>query len=530
MANTKSLVRVKDPQSLGVNTKVVNEFLKTAQEKNLEFHSLMVVRNGKVAIEWYNEPFSRDSSHVVYSVSKSFTSTAIGFAIDEGLLTLDTKLLDVFPEVVPKKQHEYFEKLTVRNLLRMSGGKQPSIIADKSKIDWLDDFVNSPWAFEPGEKFLYINENFYVLSAMINRLTGVTLRQYLMPRLFEPLGIDFPEWETDRNGIEAGGWGLYLKTEDLAKFVLCYLNEGKYKNKQIIPKSWTLEATAKQIDNSYNRPGTEASVGYGYGFWKNKFSEKSFRADGMFCQFGITFSEHNAVVVVTSSIPVEEDGLVQIFNYFPKAFEDISEEKESLAPAYLEKPVINERSATEQLVDNRFIKFKKKILLNLVGFPLSVLPIAVTYMLSEKTGNIDMVKFRFDDKDCTFQWSEGEAVNTIPVGLDGHYRYGKMHLAGLDFTVCSNATWIDENNLLLSIRPIETVGKRNLIFDFLPNDKVIMTPSSTPSCASILDSLNGFFDQIIPFKPVCNVFKNVLTYIPSVVECKHYGKFIDKIK
>ena len=524
---TKSIPRAKTPQSVGVSAKVVNDFFKNAEKKSLEYHSFMVIRNGKVAVEWYNEPFDKDTAHSVYSVSKSFTSTAIGFAVSEGLISLDDKVLDFFPEFAPKKPDPRFDKLTVHNLLRMSSGKQPSFLSDKGKVDWIEDFINSPWVFEPGEKFLYINENIFMLSAIINRVTGMSMREYLRPRLFEPLGIDYPFWETNKDGIEAGGWGLYLKTEDLAKFTLCYLKGGKYKGEQVIPKEWTQLATQKQIDNEYNRPGSDSSFGYGYCFWRDHLG--GFRADGMFSQFGIAFPEYNAVVVVTSSITNEQDGLDGIFDFFPKAFIEADENTElqmtkSHAPAYSEHPV------KEQEVNDRYIKFRKKILLNLVGFQLSVLPLAITYMMSDKAGNIDMVKFNFNGEECTFRWSEGDEHNIIALGMDGHYRYSTMTLGQIEFKVCSNATWIDDNTLLVSIRPIQTVGKRNMIFSFRPHDKVVMTPSSTPYVGDILATLDGFFEQMIPNKTVLKIFNKILEVLPPLVEPKHHGKFIEGIK
>ncbi len=527
MAKSKALVYAKTPQSVGVSAKVLNEFFKNAEEKNLEYHSLIVIRNGKVAIEWYNEPFNKDTNHSVYSVSKSFTSTAIGFAVSEGLISLEDKVLDFFPEYAPKKPDKRFEKLTVHNLLRMSSGKQPSFLADKGKIDWIEDFINSPWVFEPGEKFLYINENIYMLSAIINRVTGMSMREYLQPRLFEPLGIDFPFWETDSNGIEAGGWGLYLKTQDLAKFMLCYLKNGKYKGEQVIPAEWVRLASSKQIDNEYNRPGSDASYGYGYCFWLDHLG--GFRADGMFSQFGIAFPEHNAVVIVTSSITDEQTGLDGIFDFFPRAFEE-ADENTQVEASHSTPPAYSEHPAKEQEIDDRYIKFRKKLLLNLVGFQVSVLPLAVTYMMTDKAGNIDMVKFNFNGEECSFRWSEGNEHNEIMVGMDGHYRYSTMTLGQIEFKVCSNATWIDDETLLLSIRPIQTVGKRNMLFNFRSNDKVVMTPSSTPYVGDILATLGGFFDQVIPIKPVCAVFKKVVQLLPPLVEPKHYGKFIEGIK
>lgn len=524
---TKAIPRAKTPQSVGVSAKVVNDFFKNAQEKNLEYHSFMVIRNGKVAVEWYNEPFDKDTTHSVYSVSKSFTSTAIGFAVSEGLISLDDKLLDFFPEFAPKKPDPRFDKLTVHNLLRMSSGKQPSFLSDKGKVDWIEDFINSPWVFEPGEKFLYINENIFMLSAIINRVTGMSMREYLRPRLFEPLGIDYPFWETNKDGIEAGGWGLYIKTEDLAKFTLCYLKDGKYKGEQVIPKEWVRLATQKQIDNEYNRPGSDSSFGYGYCFWLDHLG--GFRADGMFSQFGIAFPEHNAVVVVTSSIAVEQDALDGIFDFFPKAFIE-ADESTALEMTKPVAPALSEHPEKEQEINDRYIKFRKKLLLNLVGFQVSVLPLAITYMMSDKAGNIDMVKFDFNGEECTFRWSEGDEHNIIALGMDGHYRYSTMTLGQIEFKVCSNATWIDDNTLLVSIRPIQTVGKRNMIFNFRPQNKVVMTPSSTPYVGDILATLDDFFAQMIPNKTILKIFTKVTEILPSIVECKHHGKFIEGIK
>lgn len=527
MATTKAILRAKTPQSAGVSAKVVNEFFKNAEDKGLEYHSLMIVRNGKVAVEWYNEPFDKNTTHSVYSVSKSFTATAVGFAVCEGLVSLDDKLLDFFPEYAPENPDKRFDKLTIHNLLRMSSGKQPSFLADKAKINWIEDYINSPWVFEPGEKFLYINENIYMLSAIINRVTGMSMREYLRPRLFEPLGIDFPFWETDANGIEAGGWGLYLKTEDLTKVMLCYLKNGKYKGEQVIPAEWVKLATSKQIDNEYNRPGSDSSYGYGYCFWLDHLG--GFRADGMFSQFGIAFPQHNAVVVVTSSITEEQAGLDGIFEFFPKAFEEADENTE-LEMSVSTPPVLSVHPEKENEIQDRYIKFRKKLLLNLVGFQVSVLPLAVTYMMTDKAGNIDMVKFDFNGEECTFRWSEGNEHNKILLGMDGHYRYSTMTLGQIEFKVCSNASWIDDETLLVSIRPIQTVGKRNLLFNFRTHDKVVMTPSSTPYVGDILATLGGFFDQVIPNKAICGAFKKLIQLLPPLVEPKHYGKFIEGIK
>lgn len=530
MGTSKSIPRAKSPQGAGVSANVVAEFLETARKRHLEYHSLMVIRNGKVGVEWYNEPYGKESAHSLYSVSKSFTSTAIGFAIEEGLISLDTKVIDLFPDYPPRRNDKRFEKLTVQTLLMMSSGKQPSIFNEKGKIDWIDDFINSPWVFEPGEKFLYVNENIFMLSAIINRVTGMTMREYLTPRLFEPLGIDVPYWDTDSNGIEAGGWGLYLTTEDFAKFMLCYSQNGKFKGKQVIPKNWVKEATRKQINNSDNGKAIDSNCGYGYCFWKNHTDLHSYRADGMFSQFGIVFPDHNAVVVITSAIPDEQSALDCIWEFFPRAFEEVNEHEGMLGQFFIEQPCHGSRSYYEKTVEDRYIKFRKKLLLNIAGYPMSVLPLAVTYMMTDRAGNIDMVKFRFKEHECTVEWSEGDERNEVPLGMDGRYRYSTMRLGKTDFKVCSNACWIDDKTLLVSIRPIETVGKRNLIFNFNKNGKVSMTPSSTPAIDEICQNLAHVFEQLFDNKIVLTAVKKFILFAPKIVEPVHYGKFIEGIK
>jgi hypothetical protein len=139
-----------------------------------------------------------------------------------------------------------------------------------------------------------------------------------------------------------------------------------------------------------------------------------------------------------------------------------------------------------------------------------------------------MVKFDFKDKECSMTWSEGLETNTIILGLDGHYRYSKITLGNIDFTVCANAIWLDDESLLVTIRPIQTVAKRNLVFEFKPKDKVVMIPSSSPSGTEILNNLGGFFEQMIPNKTILNLFNKVLKVAAIVMEPKHHGKFIEK--
>ncbi|MEG0547132.1 MAG: serine hydrolase [Oscillospiraceae bacterium] len=519
------------PEDVGVSSGLVDRFIEYVKEEELELHSLMVIRHGKVAVEWFNEPFSCQTKHSMYSISKSFTSTAIGFAIDEGLLSLDDVVVDFFPDYPPKIPNKNFKKLTVRHLLTMTAGKQTNVLADKGKIDWIGNYINSPWAFTPGDNFLYVNENIYMLCAILHRVAKMSIVEYLTPRLFEPLSIDIPFWETDQNGVEAGGWGLYLSTEDLAKLMLCYLNEGKFNGKQIIPKYWATQAVKNQIGDT-KMPGNDkdCTAGYGYCFWINDTEPHSYRADGMFSQFGINFPELDASIITTAAIPDEALAREAVWRFFPKAF--INEKIDlpratEIKSSTLGTPSSAPRSSVEKQIQGRTIKVNKKILLNIVGLPMSVLPLAVTYMMSDKAGNINNIKFMFGEKECSMTWDEGDENNTVVCGMDGHYRYGTMTLGGIPFKVCCSAFWADEINLSVTVRPLETIGKRNLNFLFRRHNKVTITPSSTPSTYQICNSLVIGFEEVIRNPIICKLAQFFIKFAPPLAEPKHYGKFID---
>jgi CubicO group peptidase (beta-lactamase class C family) len=531
---TLGIPRADRPEDVGVSGKAIVNFLRDIEQSGNEFHSFMVIRHGKVAAECFRAPFGPQRPHQMYSVSKSVTSAAVGFALSEGLLSLETKVRDLFPDYTEGLVDENLDQLTVHHLLSMSSGKNPSPLYNKSNGDWIEYYFRCPWYAKPGG-FKYINENIYMLSVIVKRVTGHSVRDYLQPRLFEPLGIDYPFWETDGNGIESGGWGLYLKTEDLAKFMLCYANNGVFNGKQVIPEEWVKLATGYHADNS---AGVEldTSAGYGYCFWHNGGCPGSYRADGMFSQFGIVFPEQDAVFISTGAVAVEQVARDLIWRHFPAAFLDENAEqtedtsvpnlKEILASSPVEMPEPSAHCQTEQLVDGKTIKLRKTIFLNLIGMPVSVLPLAVTYMATEKAGNIDDITLKFGEHECAFSWCEGAEKNTVVCGMDGHYRYGTMRLGSIDYTVCCNAEWQNNNELMVYIRPIQAVAKRMLRFQFNANGRVTVVPRSTPKTLEITKFLVINISDIVNAKGAMKdiLGKIVLKTLPKIVEPTLHGK------
>ncbi len=516
--------RAETAESVGVSSKEVQSYIDSCLEKGKELHSIIVIRHGKVACEAYRDPYGPDIKHMMYSVSKSVTSTAVGFAIEEGLISLDTKFVDVFPHLRKEKEDPYLEKLTVKNLLTMRSGLSVSALMDRTKDSWIDDIVAGNWAFEPGTKFNYTNENMYLLCCIIHKKTGMSVVDYLTPRLFEPLGIENVFWETDPSGVEAGGWGIMLSPNDLANFILCYKQKGVFGGRQVIPASWAEEATKYQSDNSDNIY-LDSKAGYGYCFWRNGGCENSYRADGMFCQFAIAFDDYDACVVINGGEIFEQRMRDVIWEHFPKAFCDDVPEEDGIKisiPAY-EKLSAKSHSSIEKYIENKSIIFSKPKVLNTVGFPVSVLPLATVFMSSDKAGNITNLSFSFREHELSFTWTEGDKINSVRAGMDGEYRYDKITLGNMPFHTCATAAWNSETELEIHIRPLEAVAERILVFRF-DGDNVTMLPSSMPTSGTMAEWLVEHYSENIDNALIHNLMNGAAPYIASMLDMKHHGK------
>ena len=261
-------------------------------------HSFMLLRHGHVVAEGWWSPYDAEAPHSLYSLSKSFTSTAVGLAIAEGKLSLDDEVLKFFPEDAPAEPSNNLKAMRVSDLLRMSTGQQtePPRTPDQP---WTKTFLAHPVPFKPGTHFLYNTSATYMLSAIVQKATGQTVLDYLRPRLFEPLGIEHPTWETSPQGISAGGYGLSIRTEDIARFGQLYLQKGKWQGKQLVPEAWVEAATSRQTSNGSN-PNSDWDQGYGYQFWRCRHG--AYRGDGAFGQYCIVLPEQDAVIAITSGV------------------------------------------------------------------------------------------------------------------------------------------------------------------------------------------------------------------------------------
>jgi CubicO group peptidase (beta-lactamase class C family) len=286
------------PEEQGVSSSALLAFVEAADREIDGMHSVMLVRHGHVIAEGWWSPYAAESRHQLFSLSKSFTSTAVGLAVAEGKLSIDDPVLKFFPDDAPAEPSTNLKSMRVSDLLRMSTGQQTEPPRTPNE-PWTKTFLSHPVPFKPGTHFLYNTSGTYMLSAIVQKATGQTVLDFLRPRLFEPLGIEDPTWEASPQGVSAGGYGLSVRTEDIAKFGQLYLQKGKWDGKQLVPAAGVEAATVRQTSNGSN-PKSDWDQGYGYQFWRCRHG--AYRGDGAFGQYCVVMPGQDAVLAITSGV------------------------------------------------------------------------------------------------------------------------------------------------------------------------------------------------------------------------------------
>jgi CubicO group peptidase (beta-lactamase class C family) len=289
------------PEAEGVGSAAIVALIDAAEQASVDPHSLMIVRHGRVVAEGWWAPYAFDRRHMLFSLTKSFTSTACGLAVSEGRLSVDDPVLSFFPEFTPETISPYLAAMRVRHLLTMTSGHAEDPggwMHEHNERQWTKGFLAYPVEFEPGTHFVYNSSASNVIAAILQKLTGTLLVDYLRPRLFEPLGIQDPVWELTPEGTNTGGWGLSLLTEDIAKFGQLYLQRGQWEGRQVVPADWVAEATRRQVPNGTD-PNSDWAQGYGYQFWRCRHDV--YRGDGAFGQYCIVMPHLDTVVAMTGA-------------------------------------------------------------------------------------------------------------------------------------------------------------------------------------------------------------------------------------
>ncbi len=510
------------PEQEGVRPQHLENFLRELEDcKSIQVHSIMVLRHGKVIAESFWKPYSPDYPQMVYSLSKSVTGMAVGIAVSEGLLSLEEKLADIFPEKLTPIRNPRINALTIRHLLCMGSGIRFNELGSVEEQDWVKAYMQSDFLFDPGTKFAYNSMNSYLLSAAICRKSGMSLVEYLRPRLFAPLGIGEIFWETCPAGIEKGGWGLYLRLEDMAKLGQLYLQKGRWtaadKTRQIVPETWVEESTKMRFTTMMG----EHKAGYGYQLWDFPV-EGSYHFNGVFGQYVVVMPKQDIVIALTSgseSLFVDESAKI-IAKYFGKESEDVRQKSFVQRPReqYSLRKFASERNlfgATKIPSDNTGYRHVWKVWKDFLGqgkqaeLPPELQKINhQTYMLEKSYGSlmpfilqavhnnfcdgIREIGFRLTKSFCTVKVREGNDLNYINASMDGLPRYSRLRINGEEYEAGSVAKLCyDEDGrpvLKLYITFLETPHTRVIKFVFC-GDRVILRFRESPSLEASVELL-----------------------------------------
>ena len=453
------------PESQGLSSEAILKFLRAARSAGLELHSFMLLRRAQVLAEGWWSPYSSDKIHLLYSLSKSFTSTAIGLAVEEGLLSLEDSVISFFPDKLPDSVSEHLAAMTVHHLISMATGHREDTL-DRALGAHPHDPVKGFLAITPdqapGSIFCYNNGATFMLSAIIQKITGVKLLDYLEPRLFNPLSIEQKYWQETPDGINLGFSGLHLTTESIAKLGQLYLQKGQWEGKQLLTEAWVDRATQKHIDNKGFSDNIDWEQGYGYQFWRCQHN--TYRGDGAFGQYCVIMPEHEALLVMTSAVENMQIPLDLAWQYLlpamqnealPENPEALTELRNFLAEARLEPVRGQNHTALSSKVSAKSYRLEP---------------------YSDEAGRamlppIHSFKFDFDEINWTLELLSHHDSHIIKGNyqedLEGLSSFGLLP----DSKVSVSGAWITETSFRLLFRIMETPHSLTMSFGF-DGDKV----------------------------------------------------------
>jgi CubicO group peptidase (beta-lactamase class C family) len=442
------------PEAQGIRSSAILAFLDAVQRDDRELHSLMLLRRGTVVAEGYWEPYRAASPHMLFSLSKSFTSTAIGMLVAEGRLSVDDLVLDYFPDEAPKNPSANLRAMRVRHLLTMTTGHstEPNRQNFAPGLTWAGGFLVHPVEHEPGTHFVYNSAATYMLSAITQRITGERLIHYLQSRLFVPLGIENPTWETSPEGIDTGGWGLSIRTADIARFGQLYLQGGVWQGTRLLPEPWVAEATSWQVPNGPSE-NIDWVQGYGYQFWRCRHG--AYRGDGAFGQFCLVLPDQQSVIAITAGLRNMQSVLDLVW--------------EHLLPA-LGTDALAENPADQRSLANRLAGLR---LLPMVGQPTSSIVAALTgrkFALAKNSDGIEAIGFDFAADAATLTIRTGRGEQRILCGSGRWLRSEGTALRvreGFELAkVAASGAWLDDQTYVADLRFDETPFRRTLTCHF----------------------------------------------------------------
>lgn len=447
------------PEAAGIPSEAVMEFIRELGEDGFCMHGFMLVKDGQVFSEGYYAPFTADTPHRMFSVGKSFTSVAIGLLQEEKKLSVTDKICDYFPDKLPQEGvHPYIEKTTIRDMLRMATPHNGTTYKQGQDDDWVKTFFTVKPLRYPGTSFVYDTSSAHVLSALTERLSGMSLLEYLRKKILNPLECsDNIKWLTCPMGICQGGSGLICTLRDLAKFAYTCMKEGRYGGIQLIPEDYIREATSWQISTCL-QSATEEQQGYGYQFWRCR--NNGFSLYGMGGQLAVCLPDHDFMLVTEADNMANPNGVQGIYDALWRWILPWLDNNKTALPG---TGAAGEKLSS--IIAELRIKTEKGEADSKLGPKLN----GRQYYFENDNMGIFQCSLLFEPEaeKGSFIFINDNGLNRIDFGF-GHMEQQKF--PGTEYTCISSAAWIEENVLHLRTYVIdECYASLNITMTFVNN-------------------------------------------------------------
>ncbi len=469
--------RTSTPEAQGMDSKTLLHMFETIQRDKVPVHSVLILRHGYLVCEAYFQPFDKDTPHNLFSTTKSFTSTLIGIAIEEGKLKgVEQKIADIFPDVKMPENDLGTKNMTLENVLTMTAGhRTDSVDAVFGSRNWVQTFFSLPFSTKPGERFLYDSGASHLLAAALEKTTGESEESYARKKLFEPLAIRSYAWEKSTEGINTGGWGLRLNPLDMTKFGYLILNKGVWKGKQIVPAKWVEAATQKHSEGWW---GENRGDDYGYQFWMNSFG--GFRADGFAGQYICILPEQDLIAVFTSGINYSETN--QPLNLM----------RDYVVPAIKSESALPENPEANNVLTAYLHELENPTPSSAMALPDTARRISGKSFQAASL-SVDFA-FTFDKPDsCTLTFTQQGKKHSLPVGLDGVYRKSAVTRVGTLIwyppydSIALKGHWEGDNTFILDWQYVGEPYHETYKFTFEENGAVMEVTEYVVGCAGPME-------------------------------------------
>lgn len=463
------------PEQAGIPSNAITKYLSALEEYHVNLHGFLMLRGKQIIAEGYYPPFHKDYIHRMYSISKSFTSIAIGLLEEEGKLNLEDRICKYFKDKLEEKTHPYIKAITIRDMLKMATAHKSTTYKRYDGNDWVKSFFVLEPSHMPGTVFSYDTSSSHVLAALVERLSGKSILDYLRVKLLNEIGFSKgAKWLKDPNGVSQGGTGLLCTMRDLAKVAYVCMNEGVLDGKQLIPKDYIKEATKKQISTDAQVPYDD-QFGYGYQIWKTRHDGFAFL--GMGGQLALCFPKYDFMYLTTADTQGNPGSLnIQFEAFYQHVYPYV--EKAGCIPENMEgnlrlrdklntlKTAVVEGSSDTEI---------KKIINDKV------------FYMDKNTMNLKWIKFHFEGNKGMVIYENAIDHYEIPFGFGN---FETIHSEANRFDIMSCGAFVRDNELYVkSLLFGECFANINVIFSFKDN---YVTINSKRAAENMLNEYDGF--------------------------------------